>query len=276
MSSTRMNVSPARDHRSREKGLVVYPVYSRRSKGLSLGVNLFPSQKVCSFDCPYCEVFPFKTDFSFDVDLMETALIENIAPDLKDVCFSGNGEPTLSPRFKVAVDRASAVRRKYAPSAQVVVITNGTGLLRQDVFDFLIEKTREERFNLWLKIDAGTEEWFKTIDRPNPSVGFSALASIIREFAARSARNAVTVQTMLCSVGDAVPDEREAAAWEQTVLGLAGTGAIRNVHLYGKARPSPEDPLAQALPLAFLEKRAASLRAALKSARLDTPVETFE
>ena len=32
-----------------------YPVISRRSRGLSLGVNLNPDQ-ACNFDCVYCEV----------------------------------------------------------------------------------------------------------------------------------------------------------------------------------------------------------------------------
>ncbi len=44
----------------REAGRLVYPVVSRRSGGLSLGVNLFPEAKLCSFDCPYCEVFPVR------------------------------------------------------------------------------------------------------------------------------------------------------------------------------------------------------------------------
>jgi len=33
----------------------VYPVISRRSRGLSVGINLNPD-KVCNFDCIYCEV----------------------------------------------------------------------------------------------------------------------------------------------------------------------------------------------------------------------------
>ena len=33
----------------------VYPVLSRRSGGISLGVNLNPD-KVCNFDCIYCQV----------------------------------------------------------------------------------------------------------------------------------------------------------------------------------------------------------------------------
>ena len=38
-----------------EANRFVYPVLSRRSKGLSLGVNLNPD-KVCNFDCIYCQV----------------------------------------------------------------------------------------------------------------------------------------------------------------------------------------------------------------------------
>ena len=33
----------------------VYPVVSRRSEGISVGVNLNPD-KICNFDCIYCQV----------------------------------------------------------------------------------------------------------------------------------------------------------------------------------------------------------------------------
>src|SRR5664279_4200107 len=33
----------------------VYPVLSRRSRGISVGINLNPD-KVCNFDCVYCQV----------------------------------------------------------------------------------------------------------------------------------------------------------------------------------------------------------------------------
>ncbi len=39
--------------RSWQSNRYVYPVISRRSKGLSIGVNLNPD-KVCNFDCVYC------------------------------------------------------------------------------------------------------------------------------------------------------------------------------------------------------------------------------
>ena len=45
-----------RDHRRDfSDNRYVYPVVSRRSRGVSIGVNLNPD-KVCNFDCVYCQV----------------------------------------------------------------------------------------------------------------------------------------------------------------------------------------------------------------------------
>ena len=52
-----------------------YPVISRRSRGVSLGMNLNPD-KVCNFNCVYCEVDrqspPKRKDL--DLDLLEREL----------------------------------------------------------------------------------------------------------------------------------------------------------------------------------------------------------
>ena len=45
----------ARHPRSYRENLFVYPVLSRRARGLSIGINLNPD-KVCNFDCVYCQV----------------------------------------------------------------------------------------------------------------------------------------------------------------------------------------------------------------------------
>ena len=44
-------IGPIENHRKREKGVLVYPVYSRRSEGLSLGIN--PKA-----EAPPVEVYP--------------------------------------------------------------------------------------------------------------------------------------------------------------------------------------------------------------------------
>jgi histidinol dehydrogenase len=234
-----------------------------------VGVNLFPDVKRCFFDCPYCEVFPFDEAPAFSLERMEAgfppvideAVKQGIA--VRDICFSGNGEPTLSPHFSQAVESAARIRDTKAPGADIVVITNGTGLLRGDVFEFLRHAAKAMALKIWLKLDAGTEDWYRRMNCSD--VPFETLTGKIKEFAGRAP---LIIQTMVCSINGKPPAEAETAAWEKLVLELAGAGVepgagVRGVQIYGKARPAPLDPLAEALPAAYLESRAASLRALL-------------
>jgi len=290
-------IAPIENHRRREKGVLVYPVYSRRSGGLSVGINLFPDKKHCPFDCPYCEVFPFSTNAVFSCEQMEvdlraaiTAASEQNVP-VKDICFSGNGEPSLSPDFPEALKQADSIRREMVPTAELVLITNGAGLLQPEIFSLLKDAPA---LNIWLKLDAGTSDWYQKINRT--AIPFEQLIAKIKEFAASAP---VTIQTMLCAVDGKSPPKEEAQAWETLTLELAaiaaaaggipgGTfarsrslgGRFDKVQMYGKARSAPEDPKSQALPIEYLEERAASLRRAFTAANARAqisvpPVEVY-
>jgi histidinol dehydrogenase len=291
---------PVENHRGREAGVLVYPVYSRRSRGLSVGINLFPDRKVCSFDCPYCEVFPFHGAGTFSPERMEAELYgaleeaETRGLTVRDLCFSGNGEPSLSPAFTAALEQAARIRDALVPAAALVLITNGTGLLNGETFDVLRRAAGAWALQIWLKLDAGTEDWYRLINRA--AAPFETLVGKIRDFV-RAAP--VTIQTMVCSINGRPPPDSEEAAWEKLALELAGAvpavsvpaaeenaaggvlPGVRGFQIYGKARPAPGDPLAEALPPSFLEARAASLRAALAAAGIrapggtEIPVEVF-
>ena len=101
-------------------GSIAYgPVHSRRL-GLSLGVNLLPvNQKVCSFECIYCECGFTKLVEGAHVPTrqevkkaLETKLTEMADTGLKlDVfTFAGNGEPTLHPDFKGVIEDTIEIR----------------------------------------------------------------------------------------------------------------------------------------------------------------------
>jgi wyosine [tRNA(Phe)-imidazoG37] synthetase (radical SAM superfamily) len=74
----------------REKGVIVYPVYSRRSGGLSVGINLFPDKKSFSFDCPYCEIYSFPKGMEF-IYLLTKSMID-VRNDKKAMIESGGNE----------------------------------------------------------------------------------------------------------------------------------------------------------------------------------------
>ena len=278
-----LNITPVTNHREREKGKLVYPVYSRRSAGLSVGINLFPDKKNCQFNCPYCEVFPFSSPCSeaeFSIKQMKEDLQSVISSaheqriPIKDICFSGNGEPTLSPAFADALNLAEDIRARESPSSQLVIITNGTGLLRHEIFSLLKDAAKNPSLDIWLKLDAGTSDWYQKINRSN--VSFDELTAKKIEFASCSP---VTIQTMLCAINGEQPPQAEEKAWEELVCKLAAnamiSGSVRKVQLYGKARSAPEDPLACELPAEYLENRAASLRSLFTEKNITAPVEVY-
>ncbi|MCL2277126.1 MAG: hypothetical protein FWC21_04450 [Treponema sp.] len=282
-----IKINSVKNHRERENGVLIYPVFSRRSKGLSIGINLFPDKKSCAFNCPYCEVFPFSPNEEFSVSRMEDdlraavkgALEKNI--EIKDICFSGNGEPTLSPFFSGALKSAESIRTELASLSRLIIITNGTGLLHERIYSLLTETAANPSVNIWLKIDAGTSEWYHKMNRS--LISHEKLKEKIKQFIFCSP---VTVQTMLCAINGKPPSNEENIAWENFILELAENNescdegedrarGIRKVQIYGKARPAPEDPLASELPQKYLEDRARSLQSVFAEKKISTPVEIY-
>jgi histidinol dehydrogenase len=200
------------------------------------------------------------------------AAAENIP--VRDICFSGNGEPTLSPDFAKALLAAAAIREDAGVAkSSLVVISNGTGLLREDCFAFLENSVRPPvSAELWLKLDAGGADWYKKID--GGAIDFDRLTGAIKKF---SVNNPLVIQTMHCAVNGLPPPIEEQRAWAELSADIAKSGNVKLVQIYGKARPSPRDPVCASLPLESLEKRAGILKTAFKNSGItDVPIAVYE
>lgn len=241
------------------RGTIVYgPVRSRRL-GVSLGVNLLPARsKVCSFDCPYCEC-GFTGGKAADTrwpspDEVGHALrraLERLpmAPDW--ITFSGSGEPTLHPRFAVAVDRVLAARAELAPSTRVGVLSNGVLGGVPAIRGALLRL--EGRF---LKLDPGPPE------RVN---GFSGDPGAVAD--SYRALRPVTVQAMVVRGPDW--DGAGAASMADWVPLLVRADPA-SVQLYSIARP-PADPRVRNVP----RERLLAMAGAIRDALPRTVVEVF-
>jgi histidinol dehydrogenase len=254
-------------------------VLSRRSGGLSLGVNLFPDAKVCAFDCPYCEVFlPSDTRLGpgfgscagsrrIPIDALEGALegfldlgyLAEWAPErIRDICISGNGEPTMSPSLEDALDLCARIRRsraKFLGSTALVLITNSTGFMDPSTSAVLERACRDEGLVVWAKLDAGSEASFRLMS--GTDIGLSRIAGGLLSFARRAP---VVIQTMLCEIDSAEPSEDDVADYAGLLSRLAAEGArINEVQLYTFSRPSPGGRCSS-LPDEFLVRAAAAVR----------------
>jgi wyosine [tRNA(Phe)-imidazoG37] synthetase (radical SAM superfamily) len=255
----------------------IYPVVSRRSKGLSIGVNLNPD-KVCNFDCPYCQVDRTTPGGKRDVDLvvLESELdallalaasgeiwehkpFDTVAPHLRrvnDVAFAGDGEPTTCKQFQGALELVGTLLERHG-LAQVkpIVLTNATVFHRPKVAQAL-DALDALGGQIWAKLDAGTEPYFHFVD--GTTFPFSR---VMKNLIAAAQARPIVLQSMFLRLWDLGPSDAEIQAyWDRITEILDAGGQIELVQVYSIAR-HPARPILRMLPDPELERIAAGVRA---------------
>ena len=280
----------ARDHRRQWADcLYVYPVISRRAKGLSVGVNLNPDKR-CNFACLYCQIDRrVRRDFhEVDVAVLRHELERVLAQvasgrlwaeprfaetppafrRINDIAFSGDGEPTCLPAFDQAVAAAAEAKDALRPAdVKIVVITNASCLDSPQVARALpiLDAHHGE---VWAKLDAGSEAFFRQVNRPRPGL---TLDKIVGDIAAVAAGREVVIQTLLFRLEGAAPPPEEIDAYCVRLRQVLDAGGhIRLVQVHTIAR-RPGDPRAAGLRNDELDAIADKVRAAVR----DVPVETY-
>jgi wyosine [tRNA(Phe)-imidazoG37] synthetase (radical SAM superfamily) len=251
-------LTPHTDHaRSFHTNKFVYPVLSRRSRGISIGINLNPD-KVCNFDCIYCQVdrrsaavtrfvenarllqeLEQMLDLVTSGDLfLDPKFVEVPAPlrRLNDIAFSGDGEPTTFTNIdEIVADVAEIKRRRGLDDVKLVLITN-VSMFHRPAVARALETFDANQGEIWAKLDAGTEEYYRLIDRtPIP------FARILTNLNAAARVRPLVIQSLFMRVEGKGPDASEIAAFCERLRELrAGGGAIGRVQVYTIARPPTE------------------------------------
>lgn len=266
--------------------IYVYAVVSRRSRGVSIGINLNPG-KECNFDCIYCQVdrsVPGPTR-RVDLDVLRAELdailaaaadgslflappFDALPPDqrvVRDIAFSGDGEPTTYPRFRDAVELAAESRRHHRlDQAKLVLITDAAYLAKPAVREALalLDVNNGE---IWAKLDAGTEEYFQRVNRPNVT-----LAQVLDGILDAGRVRPVVIQSLWMRLDGIPPADAEVIAYCGRLEGLRAGGAqLKSIQLYTVAR-KPAEPSVSPLADAELDRVAGVVRD-----RVPVPVEVF-
>ncbi len=275
-----MTLTP-RNHDRDAAGLTyVYPVVSRRAGGISIGINLNPNN-ACNWRCVYCQVPNLRAGRAPAIELARLELeldhmlalardahwLEANVPagarTLRDIAFSGNGEPTSARELEAAIEIAARARESagLANSCALTLITNGS-LTHLSRVRRALSRLAEHGGEVWFKLDAGDDEGLARINSSHTGVERA------RRNLASCARSCRTwVQTIAFDWGG--PSLWGAGLERYCALlnDVSSSGApLAGVRLYGLARPShqPEAPHLRALAPEDLEALADTLRARTK------------
>lgn len=251
----------------------VYPVVSRRAGGLSIGINLNVNS-ACNWRCIYCNVPDLKRGVpdAIDMHMLEHELrsflhdvvhgdfmqqyVDEADRQLKDIAFSGNGEPTSAKEFPQVLRMVAQVLESFDLLGKIKIrlITNGSLIDKPSVLASMHDLAR---FNgeVWFKLDAATKQGIARINDVNLSPE-SHMQRLIK--CAKACPS--YIQTCMFGLDGVPPSEAEIQAYLALVAQVKDV--IEGVHLYGLARLSlqPEANRLQRLPSEWLEQVGAQIR----------------
>ncbi|HMV61862.1 MAG TPA: radical SAM protein [Rhodocyclaceae bacterium] len=273
MTASSQMLTVADHNRSFSVLTYVYPVVSRRARGVSVGINLNPNN-ACNWHCAYCQVPGLVRGAapSIDIELLAAELqgfltelqhgqfMKDHVPEemrvIRDIAFSGNGEPTSCKAFADIMERVVGIRNACGlRNVPIRVITNGSLADRPSVqaaFRTLAEAGGE----VWFKVDAGTREEILKINGVDIDPAAHA-----RRLALTASICPTWVQTCVFRWDGELPTQEFSDSYV-AFLQKAGLEGLKGILLYGVVRQShqPEAIHLQPLSAEELEHIAVALR----------------
>ena len=242
------------DHSRESAGLTyVYPVVSRRSGGVSVGINLNPNN-ACNWACIYCQVENLRRGGAPEIDLLQletelTGFLHDVLQGdfydryqvpadyrtIRDIAISGNGEATSAGEFDRIIDSIGRTTERMGliGSIKLVLISNGSLVHRPQVQKGL-EQLARWHGELWFKLDRATDAGIRRINQAPFS---AARARRHLEIAARLCPT--WIQTCVFCYDREPMTEVERQAYLALLADLVRCQVpLQGVLLYGLARPS--------------------------------------
>jgi wyosine [tRNA(Phe)-imidazoG37] synthetase (radical SAM superfamily) len=152
---------------------------------------------------------------------------------LRHVALSGDGEPTLSPKFAEALQAVVHIRALGTfPFFKLVLLTNGTGLDLPHVQKGLRYFTHTDE--VWAKLDGGTQTYLNRVNRADVP-----LEKILSNILMLGRQRPVVIQSLFPSINGEEPPLEEIEQYAFRLRELKNAGAeISLVQIYSATRPT--------------------------------------
>lgn len=242
----------------------IYPVVSRRSGGISIGVNV-NTNNACNWRCIYCQVPELirgaapAMDWALlqreldgflkavqDGSFYQSFSVPEQARVIKDIAISGNGEATTLPNFErlVILIGDSLHHADIPEQPNFILITNGSMMHRESV-QLGLSKLHFYQGQVWFKVDSATKDGIFMVNH-TPLTPEKLLHNIVT-----SAQLCPTwLQTCMFSIEGRLWSRYEKENYLRLIENVLLKSSLEGVYLYTLARPSmqPEADLISVYP----------------------------
>lgn len=206
------------------------PVNSWRL-GSSLGIDLLSQRnKVCTFDCSYCQVGRAKScPIKRKTYIPTKAILDEIRslPECRIdyITFSGSGEPTLAKNLGTLIRSIKKIRKE-----KIAVLTNATLISRKDV-----QKELKQADLVEVKLDASSDLLLNKINKPFEGIKFKKIIRGIKSFRA-TYEGKFILQIMLL---------KESLKEAEDIAKIAKSIKPDKIHINTPLRPSKAKPISR-------------------------------
>lgn len=184
---------------------------------------------------------------------------------LNDIALSGDGEPTAAAEFLAACRICVRVKEKLGLNDVKIVLITNASLLHLPEVQTALGLLDEHNGQIWAKLDAGTEAFFKLVNRCEV-----AFRQIKENLLTTSRLRPIIIQSLFFRLaGQRTPPE-EIAAYAGCLAEIIDKGGqISAVQLYSIARP-PRDKRVTSLTKDEIDQIAREI-----TERINLPIEKY-
>jgi wyosine [tRNA(Phe)-imidazoG37] synthetase (radical SAM superfamily) len=214
--------------------------------------------KVCNFDCIYCQVdrrseaetkFVEMDRLIAELDHMlrfvssgeiyrdpHFADVPTPLRRLNDIAFSGDGEPTTFRNFDELMRTAADLKKQHnLPGVKMVLITNAS-MFHRPVVKAGLEILDQNNGEIWAKLDAGTNAYYQLVERTK--IPFQQVLDNIQ---AAARLRPLVIQTLFMRIENEPPAAEEIAAYIDRLNEIIKAGGeLKLIQIYTIARPPAE------------------------------------
>src|SRR5262249_48941853 len=244
---------------------------------ISIGVNLNPD-KVCNFDCIYCQVdrrseaetrfveiarlleeLDHMLGLVTSGELFEQDAFRDVPRELRrlnDIAFSVDGEPTTFKNFDEIVSAVAELKRRHGlDDVKLVLITNAS-MFHRPAVERGLALLDENNGEIWAKLEAGTDAYYQLVERTK-----MPFRQVLDNIAAAARLRPLVIQSLFMRIKGEPPPAAEIDAFCDRLSEIAAAGGqLKLVQVYTVARP-PAESFVTPLTDAELEEIAGKVRA---------------